>query len=196
MAGRRISIFVVSILLGICAGGMWKEMWPKYPVEWGCGRAAAEDREGMATEEIMKLAGVTPVAGPGIRLAVEDGGSAGMNAAPPERLLVHERHLMLLTNELFAAGAEALSVNGHRFIATTEIRCAGPVISINGTDNVSPYIVEAVGNPEVMKQAIMMMGGAVDVLALDNLQVRVETPEKVTVPAYKEKEAVGKVVAE
>ena len=194
MGSGRIYIFVISILLGVCGGGMWKGTWPGYSGEWSAGGAAA-GREGGVSDEIMVLAGVTSVAGPGIRVTVEDSASSG-KSIPPERLLVHERHLMLLTNELFAAGAEALAVNGHRFVATTEIRCAGPVISIDGTDNVPPYVVEAIGDPEVLKQSVMMMGGVVDVLALDNLHVGVETEARMAVPAHRKKKTFGKVVVE
>lgn len=46
--------------------------------------------------------------------------------------LVHAEDILKVVNELFVAGAEAVSVNGQRIVAQSGITCAGSVITVNG----------------------------------------------------------------
>ncbi len=36
------------------------------------------------------------------------------------------------------AGAEAISINDQRIVATTEVRCAGPTVSVNNVRSAPP----------------------------------------------------------
>ena len=59
-----------------------------------------------------------------------------------------------LINELKASGAEAITVNEQRVVAATEIRCAGPTISVNNTRVSPPYVVEAIGDAMALESAL------------------------------------------
>jgi uncharacterized protein YlxW (UPF0749 family) len=93
-------------------------------------------------------AGAVPVTGPGLRVVVDDGpASAGGKAqAGPERVL--DTDLQRLVNGLWAAGAEAVSINGQRVIGTTAIRSAGSAITVGFRPLGRPYTVQAVGDPD------------------------------------------------
>lgn len=60
---------------------------------------------------------------------------------------ITDRDLQLLVNELWAAGAEAISVGGMRLTPTTTIREAGEAILVDFAPVTSPYLIRAVGDP-------------------------------------------------
>lgn len=180
---RRLLILAIAVAIGLAAGDMVRGEWPE--ISWrGMTWVEPERPELPADEEILELAGLTPVTGPGIRITVTDATRRRNRPLETERLIVHERDLLMIRNELFAAGAEAVAINGNRLVAVTEIRCVGPAISINGRNTVPPYIVEAAGDPQVLKQSVMMMGGVVDLLAEERLKVEIDTVENLEIPAY------------
>ena len=85
-------------------------------------------------EELKKynmLLGLTDVTGTGITITVTDS-STETTSIDLSNLIVHDRDLKLLVNELSNAGAEAISINNERIVNTTSITCAGNVIQING----------------------------------------------------------------
>jgi len=176
---------VIAVLLGLCLGGLARGTWPKVvPAAPEREAAQPEAKDCRVSEEIKRMAGVVPVTGEGIRIKVEDAAVNKWMDYPQDRLIVHERDLMLMVNELFSAGAVAVAINGERMVATTEIRCVGASIRINGRNTVPPYVIEAAGNPAVLKKAVLMMGGVVDMLAMEKLRVDIEELDELTIPAY------------
>lgn len=85
--------------------------------------------------------GILPVSGPGLRVTLADAGS-GSNAS-----LVQDRQLQSVVNALWAAGAEAIAINGERLTAQSAIRQAGDAILVDFRPLVSPYVVTAIGPP-------------------------------------------------
>lgn len=110
------------------------------------------------------MAGMSDVAGNGIVVTLSD----GQNAQLPEGIvddgygIVHDTVILSLLNEVRAAGAEAISVNGERVLATTEIRCAGPTISINNVKKAAPFEIKVIGDPETLENALKMPGGVME----------------------------------
>ncbi|MBR6646658.1 MAG: DUF881 domain-containing protein, partial [Clostridia bacterium] len=76
------------------------------------------------------LAGTTAVEGSGIIVTLND--SQEKSTTNPESFIIHDEDLRKVINELFSAGAEAISINDERLITTSSIRCVGPTILING----------------------------------------------------------------
>lgn len=95
---------------------------------------------------VEQAAGLTAVTGPGLRVTFNDA-DVGC-AAGEEDCRIMDSDLQLAVNALFAAGAEAVTVNGERVIGTTAIRRAGRQILVNYRVLTAPYVVEAVGNPD------------------------------------------------
>ena len=56
------------------------------------------------------------------------------------------KNMLRIVNELRAAGAEAISINDQRLIGTSEIRCSGPTITVNGKIFAPPFIIKAIGD--------------------------------------------------
>jgi uncharacterized protein YlxW (UPF0749 family) len=116
---------------------------------------AAQDPELLALLVRDELAaGTGAVGGPGLRVTVEDAPvtQADPEAADPD-LRVQDVDLQVVVNGLWAAGAEAVAINGQRLTALTAVRTAGSAILVDLAPLSSPYAVEAVGDPTAMQTA-------------------------------------------
>ena len=100
-------------------------------------------------ERLEALAGFTDVEGPGVTIIMQD--SNAVNTTGDEAdYLIHDSDLLSVINELRSAGAEAISLNGERIISTSEIRCTGAVVTVNGRRYAAPYIIFAIGDPTTL----------------------------------------------
>lgn len=125
-------------------------------------------------------AGLTPLFGPGVVTTLFDApaGCTGANYL----CRIQDYDLQLVANSLFAAGAEAVSVNGQRVIATTAIRSAGSQITANYRFLSPPYEVRAVGDPDALA-ARLQADGLAEALseAGSGLRMEVRREEQVEV---------------
>jgi uncharacterized protein YlxW (UPF0749 family) len=97
--------------------------------------------------------------------------------------VIHDTNLVAVVNELKAAGAEAIEINGQRIVGNTAIRCAGPIILINTKQVAPPFIVEAIGNQNNLMQ-LDMIGGELDYLRGLGLKVSIDKKDNLDLPAY------------
>ncbi len=134
------------------------------------------------------LAGLTPVQGPGVIVTLTDSKkpfSAPMPAGWAAPNLIHDSDINQVINELKAAGAEALSVNNQRLVATSAIRHEGQTVLINNTPQVPPYVIEAIGNPRALTVMLTMRGGEADqIKQFDPAMFSVKQAVTLTLPAY------------
>lgn len=101
-------------------------------------------------ERVEVLSGAIPVQGPGIVVELDDAPvPAGQDQDPSSR--VQDVDLQIVTNALWAAGAEAIAINNQRLTALTTVRGAGPAIQVDLTPIVPPYRVEAIGDVRAMQ---------------------------------------------
>jgi uncharacterized protein YlxW (UPF0749 family) len=106
---------------------------------------ASERQRAQQINDLGALAGTKALAGPGLVVQLSD--SIRQPATPQESgaFRIHDVDLQLVVNDLFAAGAEAVSVNGNRLVATSPIRSAGTTIVVNFRPLNPPYEVHAIG---------------------------------------------------
>ncbi|MGI9953232.1 DUF881 domain-containing protein [Moorellaceae bacterium AZ2] len=142
-------------------------------------------------EELKVLAGLVPLSGPGIVVTLDDnnaGAQLAKTGSPatynPEDYIIHDRHILYLVNELKAAGAEGIAINGERLITGSHIRCVGTVILVNSTRLAPPYEIQAVGNPDRLEAAALRAPEFVDLKNRDFPVKVVKVPDLV-LPAYK-----------
>jgi uncharacterized protein YlxW (UPF0749 family) len=129
------------------------------------------------------LAGSTPVTGPGVSVTLMDGLATGTNIRD---YLTHDWEVRSVINELFTAGAEAVSINGYRVVATSGVFCVGPVVKVNDHRLSAPFQIEAIGEPQYLKSALTMQGGVLDSLRSTS-QIKVSDPQVVqaiNMPAF------------
>lgn len=135
-------------------------------------------------EKVRMHAGLLPGTGQGVVITMDDSNLPRQPGEDPNLFLIHDEDLLKVINELFAAGAEAVSVNGQRIIANSEIRCVGPTIIINSVKLAPPFIINAVGDPEILEAALKMRGGVIESLQVFGIQVSIKKQDKVDIPAY------------
>lgn len=129
--------------------------------------------------------GQTAVKGPGIVINLQDSEAPNpLGNAAENNFVLHDSDLLLIINELRAAGAEAISINGERLLATSELRCAGSTISINNNRYGAPFVIKAIGDPTTMENGLNMRGGAKEQLAPWGIFLGIEKKESVIINAY------------
>jgi uncharacterized protein YlxW (UPF0749 family) len=118
-------------------------------------RAALKTSGGSGQADLVSmLSGATAVHGPGVKLVVDDAKEASSSGGDNPRETadfsdtgrVRDRDMQRVVNGLWAAGAEAISINGQRLTALSAIRAAGDAILVDNRPLVPPYTVLAVGD--------------------------------------------------
>ncbi len=137
-------------------------------------RALSAEIEGLSAEALSEgdaemlealmtaaaVAGTVAVTGPGLALTLSDSPRAaeGGQDAADER--VQDIDLQIVTNGLWASGAEAIAINGQRLTALSAIRSAGEAILVDLTPLIGPYRVEAIGDPDDLQTAFARTAAA------------------------------------
>ena len=134
-------------------------------------------------DQLEITAGLTDVEGPGVTVILEDSASANLTGDEAD-YLIHDSDLLSVINELRSAGAEAISLNGERILATSEVRCTGAVVTVNGRRYAAPYIIFAIGDPDTLYSALTMRSGVVDVLSQWGISVKVTASDLLLIPKY------------
>jgi len=130
-------------------------------------------------------AGIVELNGPGVEVTLNDSNISIRAGDNPNLYLLHDEDLLLILNELRAAGAEALSINGQRILSTTEIRCAGPTVLLNQSKRLTPpYVIHVIGDPDNLEASLKMKGGIAQSLQVFGIQVSVKKVANVVIPAY------------
>lgn len=142
--------------------------------------------EGMKEENrlLALRASLVDVEGPGVILTITDSKTPVKDGENPKLYLIHDEDMLRIVNELRAAGAEAISINDQRLIGTSEIRCSGPTVTVNGKIFAPPFIIKAIGDTKTLHSALTMRGGVVESLKYWGIEVKIQDEENVTVPAY------------
>lgn len=136
---------------------------------------------------VKKLAGLTDVEGTGLVINLADAQEipSTMLLDDPSYYIVHQTDLRELVNVLLSGGAEAISINGERLIATSTQMCAGPTIIINSRRYTSPYVIHAIGNPQRMREKLEQSSIYNTLIVYFNQEsFNVTESDKVFVPKY------------
>ena len=136
-------------------------------------------------ERLELLAGTTPVEGAGIEIVLDDSTIPKKANENPNLYIIHDEDLLRVLNELRAAGAEAISLNDQRIVAMSEVRCAGPTVSVNNVRSAPPYVIKAIGAPKTLTSALRLRGGVVETFEFWGIQVKIKSQDKVHIPALK-----------
>ena len=123
--------------------------------------------------EVNRLAltnGTVAVQGPGIEIAVDG------------NLLASD--LVILINELWAAGAEAVAVNDYRVTATTGISYvetqSKTYLTCDGNLIQTPITIRAIGSSSILEKSLTMPGGIVDNLSLYQIRLTVSLQDEIS----------------
>ena len=139
--------------------------------------------------------GLAPVRGSGAKVTIGDGPTP-INPVTGKRSTearVRDSDLQLAANALWAAGAEAVAVNGQRLTATSTIRQAGEAILVDFQPVTTPYTIEAIGPDKLagtfrdgyagkfFRELVSRYGMSFDSASADNLTLDAATELKLRV---------------
>lgn len=117
--------------------------------------AAEEPDSSDRLAETSGHAGLEAVAGQTVTVTLSDAPSSIQVPGVDEDLLVvHQQDIQAVANVMWAAGAEAMTIQGQRVIATTGIKCVGNSVVLHGTPYAPPYVVSAIGDPDQLEAAL------------------------------------------
>jgi uncharacterized protein YlxW (UPF0749 family) len=134
-----------------------------------------------------RLAGLTPMQGPGVRVTLDDSAVRIPPAADPNAYIIHEYDLRDIVNLLWTAGAEAIAINDERLVSTSSVYCAGSTVMVNNTRLSPPYTIRAIGNPRVLQDFLNNPSYLKDLKEkkrLYGLDFVVQDAAGLTLPAY------------
>ncbi|MFJ6833902.1 DUF881 domain-containing protein [Streptomyces sp. NPDC091209] len=120
------------------------------------------------------LAGTVAAQGPGITLTIDDAKGA-----------VKADMLLDAIQELRAAGAEAIQVNGVRVVAGTYLADSGGGVKVDGNKITQPYRFKVIGKPQDLEPALNIPGGVVQTLEKEQATVTVNGSTKIVVDALR-----------
>ncbi|MGO1056002.1 DUF881 domain-containing protein [Crossiella sp. CA198] len=142
--------------------------------EGGTASAAALEEARRRVTALAVLTGTVPVAGPGLRIEINDGtGKLG-----PEVLLD-------VIQELRNAGAEAVQAGPVRVGVDTALTGADGLIRIDGTTLTLPYVITAIGDPPTLAAALNIPGGVVDTVERKGGSTRIQQQDRVEITALR-----------
>lgn len=135
-------------------------------------------------QQLNKALGKTDVVGEGVVIQLVDkNGEPLGDDAYVEAIMAED--LSIIVNQLFAAGAEAISINGNRIISTTAIVDIGYFIKVNSKripDNT--YVINAIGNSDYLRSAVLGKGGHVDELKELGHETSVKDNKNILIEKY------------
>jgi len=138
--------------------------------------------------DLEPLTGLTSLKGPGVRVTLTDAPRTGDDPdIDPNYLVVHQQDIQAYVNALWAGGAEAISLQGQRLMATTGIKCVGNTVVLDGVPYSPPYVIEAIGDTNGMHRAMDSSpetSNYADYVRLYDLGLKIEQVDRITVKAY------------
>ncbi len=152
--------------------------------------AAARDRAALAAmrlqlTELQALSGVRPVRGPGVVVTLRDSPRPLQPGDDPNLALIHYTDLHAIMATLWAAGAEAMALNGERVAPTTGLSCVGTTILCNAKRLAPPYVIAAIGDPDQLLNALRSPDSPLGLLLAFQFPVTVTRVDPLELPAYR-----------
>lgn len=138
-------------------------------------------------QEAQRNAGLIGVTGPGVRITLDDSKRVITAQDDPMLFLIHEQYIREILNALWNGDAEAIAVNDQRMMTNTELFCSGSYIQINGTPQMPPYVIEAIGEPNTLAGALNFYGWFKlgDLQEQNGIVRKLEVLDKIDIPAGK-----------
>ena len=128
------------------------------------------DRINNELNRLQLINGTAKVHGSGIQITV----SGNMLASD----------LIVILNELWAAGAEAVAVNDYRITATTGINYVDAqnktYLTCDGAIVQDPIKIRAIGNSKILEKSLTMPGGIADNLSLYQVYLHITLQDDIT----------------
>ncbi|MGI8458316.1 MAG: DUF881 domain-containing protein [Propionibacteriaceae bacterium] len=118
-------------------------------------RSDSGDTTARALARAAQRASTTAVTGPAVTVSLDDApATVAANGIDQDLLVVHQQDIQAVANIFWAAGAEAMTIQGQRVISTTGIKCVGNTVVLHGIPYAPPYVISAIGDPTRLRTAL------------------------------------------
>ncbi len=67
---------------------------------------------------------------------------------------MHQQDIQAVVNALWAAGAEAMTIQGQRVSSRTGIKCVGNTVVLHGVPYAPPYRITAIGDVPALERGL------------------------------------------
>ena len=149
-------------------------------------QTAAVSTDNQQDKDLLRYrAALVPLEGEGVIVRMDDSTKPAKAGENPNLYVIHDDDLLRVVNELRAAGAEAIAINGQRLTGTSEIRCAGPTLSVNNVRSSAPFEIRAIGDKKSLENALRMRGGVAETLGVWGIQLDIKASNDVYIPPYR-----------
>ena len=150
-------------------------------------QAVSGNEEDSNSEQELKennlFLGLTEVYGEGIVITLDDNRNIEGDELNISQYLVHEEDLLQVINELYNAGADAISINDNRIVASSSILCDGNIIRVNGKIITVPIVIKAICSKSIYNTLIRPQG-YLQLMANEGVVVNIESNNNITIPKY------------
>lgn len=125
------------------------------------------------TDDLSILVGSVGATGPGVAITIDD---------PDKR--IDAAAVLDAVEELRDAGAEVIAINGvARVVAQTYFLDDDDAIRVGGQQIKRPFVIEAIGDPSTMAEAVTFRGGLADKVQNRGGTLSVASHDKITITA-------------
>jgi len=163
---------VASGIVNIAQYFYWKRHNEKYEKKLEIERIEQQDE----LKQTERYLGYTNAEGEGLSITLSDNDNKSIDY----------NDLLMLVNQLWIAGAEAVSVNDERIVSTTEIvPVEGKNIFINTKKQSSPYVIKAIGNKKHLESALTVKNGFINEMLANGKSIKYKVEDKIEIPKYK-----------
>ncbi|GMA41686.1 DUF881 domain-containing protein [Mobilicoccus caccae] len=107
--------------------------------------------------ELEKAGGMTAVAGPAVRVSLDDAGLTADSlpeGVSVDDVVVHQQDVQAVVNALWVAGAEAMTIQDQRVISTSAVRCVGNTLILGGRVYSPPFVITAIGDTRALQAGL------------------------------------------
>ncbi|WP_236865766.1 DUF881 domain-containing protein [Brevibacterium daeguense] len=107
-------------------------------------------------DELAAAASTAEISGDGVTVTLDDGPREALEieGTTPNDILIHQQDLEAVINALWRGGAEGVTVQDQRIVATSSVRCVGNTLRVNSRVYSPPYTISAVGDPAELQRAL------------------------------------------
>ncbi len=134
-------------------------------------------------------AGMNPARGRGVQITLSDAPDAVQDNVTDDvkNLVVHQQDIQAVVNALWAGGAQAMTIQDQRVVATTGIRCVGNTVVLHDVPYAPPYVIRAIGPPDQMLASVNdspYIGFYLEAVVAYQLGWDVQVVEDMQLPGY------------
>lgn len=109
-----------------------------------------DNRYNRRIERLEDPTGFTARSGAAVTVTLTDAPESVIDTATTSEqmndMVVHQQDIQAVVNAMWRAGAEAVTIQGKRIIATTGIKCSGNTVQLQGLPYSPPYVITAIGD--------------------------------------------------